>query len=168
MLPLVLLMCQMWLKVNTIAIQLNMNALEVTHVTKPVSSRAEASFEPSAFSFRFLVFWALVIGGLIPIVDIVCYTWEQLRMVAFSSKMNLKTSWKFRFKYLVVWKTFPRKLLKSQKQIILKFVTWKVCDCWPRFQALRQDDRISSSYKIENEPDLLEIVLLQNKRYKRL
>lgn len=102
MLPLVLLMCQMWLKVNTIAIQLNMDALEVTHVTKPVSSRAEASFEPSAFSFRFLVFWALVIGGLIPIVDIVCYTWEQLRMVAFSSKMNLKTSWNWSF-VLSIW-----------------------------------------------------------------
>lgn len=64
--------------------------------------RAEASFEPSAFSFRFLVFWALVIGGLIPIVDIVCYTWEQLRMVAFSSKMNLKTSWNWSF-VLSIW-----------------------------------------------------------------
>lgn len=27
---------------------------------KPVRSRAEASFEPSALSFRFLVFWGVV------------------------------------------------------------------------------------------------------------
>ena len=57
MLPLVLLICQIWRKITAIGIQLKMDTLEIKYaVNESVKSCAEESFNPSALSFRFLVF----------------------------------------------------------------------------------------------------------------